>query len=961
MVRSLTNRGMPKPFALVVSVLLVLYFVPFAASPAGAVTPAFEIDGNQTHESQEDWEDLTVGTMADSGTKTNRVLTTFVDNVNDQGSDTTVFGSNNKEDAPGGVQWPNWDPSDNGNATGKSDFGRIALYSYVDGDNVFLVLGFDRGSNVQGNATANYYFELNQAEPQDGTDPNPVRTVGDVRINLNDDGNQNFTASVETWDGDSWAAATGVGDYEIASNLEAISDLASWWLPSLNAPGGTIDREGFIEASFDLTSFGVVLGCPSQGFKALNGRSTTGESEKNLVDYFAAQPISIPSTCASIFLYKFQADGTTPLGGATFKIEPNPLPEGTAGKPTDNFLTIFDDSGDNTDKEGTTNYDDPDGTAGVITLAAVVPGTYTVTEIAAPDGWIGSTAVVTVTPEQFGTSPDSTGDGKNVASFTNALGSVKFFKSYAGGGNATGATFLLERDGSDEDAAYDDGSVTVTDNGTNDANSTMGVIKVNNLLTGSWRITEQSAPTGWVPDGDTVTFTISAATPNPELGNPTFENPRRTYPLSVLKVGVAPGEAIDGSNIAGAVFKLWRDDNGLAGLQTTDPDGTGSQVADSSTGTCTTGADGACAVTGQAWAFDYYWEEISVPAPWNLPSVTVQGPVRLNADSSTNPASATKFSDTKSKIVTKATNSGLPNAVITDTATLSGLNSRAAGTVTFDLYGPFTTDPTPTSCTAATKVNTTPIAATRAVNGNGDYTSVPVAITTAGFYAWIAHYSGDGNGNRAVSGACDDEGETSYVAGPGVLEIVKAVTPVAAPGVVISVGDTLTYTLTVTASGEPNQPNVVVTDYVPGFDPARPDSGSTTYVAGSASCVGTGTCNVTEPGADGLITWGLGEMATGTTRQVTFQVIIDALPDGIVSVDIVNAGAVRSDRLPAVESNEVITPVTQVLGVKVAQPEAAVLPRTGSAAPVELLAGTGVTLLGLGALLVAATRRRSEV
>ena len=47
-------------------------------------------------------------------------------------------------------------------------------------------------------------------------------------------------------------------------------------------------------------------------------------------------------------------------------------------------------------------------------------------------------------------------------------------------------------------------------------------------------------------------------------------------------------------------------------------------------------------------------------------------------------------------------------------------------------------------------------------------------------------------------------------------------------------GDTLTYTLTVNATGKLDQPNVKVTDYLPGSDPARPKSGETTYVKGSA-------------------------------------------------------------------------------------------------------------------------------
>ena len=96
---------------------------------------------------------------------------------------------------------------------------------------------------------------------------------------------------------------------------------------------------------------------------------------------------------------------------------------------------------------------------------------------------------------------------------------------------------------------------------------------------------------------------------------------------------------------------------------------------------------------------------------------------------------------------------------------------------------------------------------------------------------------------------------------------------------------------------------------------------------------------MTEPGADGLITWELGDMAAGTSRQVTFKVTIDrpaALPDGgIPAVDILNAGAVESARTPFTPSNEVVTPVTEVLGVKVPKPPAGPAEdrRAGAAGP----------------------------
>jgi hypothetical protein len=103
-------------------------------------------------------------------------------------------------------------------------------------------------------------------------------------------------------------------------------------------------------------------------------------------------------------------------------------------------------------------------------------------------------------------------------------------------------------------------------------------------------------------------------------------------------------------------------------------------------------------------------------------------------------------------------------------------------------------------------------------------------------------------------------------------------------------------------------------------------------------------------------------MAPGTTRQVTFKVTIDEVagePGEVVAVDILNAGAVASTETPRNPSNEVVTPVTAVFPVKVAQPPApGVLPRTGSQVGPGPLLATAVGLLGLGLVLMSSTRRR---
>jgi LPXTG-motif cell wall-anchored protein len=303
-------------------------------------------------------------------------------------------------------------------------------------------------------------------------------------------------------------------------------------------------------------------------------------------------------------------------------------------------------------------------------------------------------------------------------------------------------------------------------------------------------------------------------------------------------------------------------------------------------------------------------------------------------------------------ISTTATNGTLPPGTISDTANLTGVTANAGGSITFRLFGPSASP----SCSGSPVFTSTPVA----VSGPGSYGPVTATVTAGGSYYWIASYSGDAN-NNAVAGACGDAGETSVVRVlQGALNISKAVSPVAGGGTVIEFGDTLTYTLTVSATGELTQNNVVVTDFIPGYDPARPTSGKTTYVAGSAACIGGGTCTITQPGADHKITWALGDMAPGTTRQVTFKVTIDDVagdPGETVAVDILNAGAVRSTQTPPKASNEVRTPVTKVLPVKRSKPPA-VLPHTGTTVQPGPLAAGAVLLLGLGLLLLAAGRRR---
>ncbi|HYN75885.1 MAG TPA: hypothetical protein VEV13_06775 [Candidatus Limnocylindria bacterium] len=194
------------------------------------------------------------------------------------------------------------------------------------------------------------------------------------------------------------------------------------------------------------------------------------------------------------------------------------------------------------------------------------------------------------------------------------------------------------------------------------------------------------------------------------------------------------------------------------------------------------------------------------------------------------------------------------------------------------------------------------------------------------------------------------------------LGIVKANQPTG----VVTFGSTITYTLTASVpEGSIPQTEVVVTDTVPGYDATQPDSGTTTYVPDSATCVGAtppaGTCDVTEIKDGDVVTglsWALGTIGSGESRQVTFQVTADeqkAVVAGSETVDFVNVAAVSSNERPVTPSNTVenTAVVTKVSDNTVDDNDTGEeLPATGGGLPLTGLSVFGLLLVALGALIV---------
>ncbi len=213
---------------------------------------------------------------------------------------------------------------------------------------------------------------------------------------------------------------------------------------------------------------------------------------------------------------------------------------------------------------------------------------------------------------------------------------------------------------------------------------------------------------------------------------------------------------------------------------------------------------------------------------------------------------------------------------------------------------------------------------------------------------------------------------TVEVAYPGVAEKCDpgmTITKTNTPEGTVNFGDTISYDLKVHVADNAafNQDGVVVTDYIPGYDPAAPTSGTTTYVNHSAACVGTllptvGTCQITftknSAGKVTKLTWHLGSMKPGQTLDVVFKVTADtqsAASSTATTIPLLNAAAVSSDYWPTTNSNQVTNTLdtSAVLGETIPNET---LPHTG--ADVLNVLRWALALLGAGTIALSMSRRR---
>ncbi|MFJ6568188.1 choice-of-anchor A family protein [Streptomyces sp. NPDC091292] len=140
---------------------------------------------------------------------------------------------------------------------------------------------------------------------------------------------------------------------------------------------------------------------------------------------------------------------------------------------------------------------------------------------------------------------------------------------------------------------------------------------------GTYYWVETRAPAGYDLPANPVFGPLVLAPDTPAGVTVTAEDTKTVVPPVTGEVRVVKRDAKTDAALSGAVFELWRETNGVPGLQT------GGTRPDTRVGaSCTTGANGICARRVDTGV--YYWRETKAPTGYDLPANPVFGPLDLN-------------------------------------------------------------------------------------------------------------------------------------------------------------------------------------------------------------------------------------------------------------------------------------------------------------------------------------------
>ena len=281
----------------------------------------------------------------------------------------------------------------------KDDIRHVMAYAAGGGGDVYLFVGATR---IVNNGDTHLTVELNRQPFKTWADgvSKPDRSVGDVFIDLEfTNGGALPDVPVYKVTGVTTSAngqVVTIVELNNASGANLIRSATN--LAALN-PGGlgyNIPTNEFAEFGINLTALGIDTACPGLGTANIRTRAG-GESlgSSDVKDFTIPFGLDL-NNCGELRILKVDGRGTqstgddTPLGGATFRISPNPF-TGTGS------LDVTDNS-----------FPDENPAAGTVDLTNVRPASYTITEIDAPDGFTLDSSSKSATVPQFGGFGDAT-------------------------------------------------------------------------------------------------------------------------------------------------------------------------------------------------------------------------------------------------------------------------------------------------------------------------------------------------------------------------------------------------------------------------------------------------------------------------------------------------------------------------------------------------------------------------
>jgi LPXTG-motif cell wall-anchored protein len=298
-------------------------------------------------------------------------------------------GSNKQEDSP--IGWSGAQV-----ATEKMDMVKLWVKTLPSGPRG--VFGIQRDA---ANGTTAYFFEYNQRDNLPGNVAKPDRQPNDVMFtylqtgNSGPDGTNKLTFQqgyvYVLKDGPGWNAPNTT-----CTLINGASPAGGWCTLSTDDGtfyGATSDGTGtfaegiFAEGVVDFSKLHFPAGTCRGALGTLNVRSQSSLSWSSAMQDFAVADVNVEPTCGSLTIQKKGLTGDTLIPGAAYSIVDDPRPEQTGtynvfdgtpeqlaaltGSPTLPANTVADGMAD-----------------GKIVVPSAEPGTYTVTELRAPSGYL---------------------------------------------------------------------------------------------------------------------------------------------------------------------------------------------------------------------------------------------------------------------------------------------------------------------------------------------------------------------------------------------------------------------------------------------------------------------------------------------------------------------------------------------------------------------------------------------